>query len=181
MSAPTAAKLTDWVIMAVVVGLLGLAAWQYMGSGPSGELVGQPAPAFNLQTRGGEVMGPSKYPGKVVLLDFWATWCPPCRKQMPALRELDEDPALDEVLTILSINTDEQTPERDGAVGRFVESRGLNFPVLYDNGHVSSLYGVRRIPTLVLISPDGQVTYSSTGVHTADDLRDRILAAHGGL
>lgn len=180
MSSSTAARITDWLIMAIVVGLLGLAAWQFMGPSENEALIGEPAPAFNLKTLDGQVTGTSQHPGKVVLLDFWATWCPPCIKQMPALRALDEDPGLDGVLTILSINTDDDTPERDQLVGRFVESRGLRFPVLYDTGHVSKLYGVRRIPTLVLIAPSGEVTYSSTGVHSADDLRDRILAAHGG-
>ncbi|MBA2662760.1 MAG: TlpA family protein disulfide reductase [Bradymonadaceae bacterium] len=148
-------------------------------SNGSGQIEGSLAPNFGLpELESGRTVKLSDYQGKVVLIDFWATWCPPCRKQMPALQELLLDASVSDGLQILSVNTDENKPGRDQLVSSFLRTNGLTMTTLLDNGSASGLYRVSRIPTLVVVRPDGVVHHVSSGVHDADTLRQIIAKAH---
>lgn len=133
-----------------------------------------PAPDFELPLLGTEEMRAlSDYRGQVVLMDFWATWCAPCREQMPALEAV----AVDGEVAILSINTDEENEKRIGLIEAFLEEEELSIPTLLDDGSVRRLYGVGRIPTLVVVDPAGRVRHTSAGVHGEERLRELINAA----
>jgi len=176
-----ARRVIDILIMVIIAVVLGVGITQMTNSNPTGKLEGQPAPVFSLQSMDGTRKGAKDFGGKVVVLDFWATWCPPCIKQMPALQNIENDPSLKDSLQILSINTDDASPTRDVLVQRFLEKHNLELEVLFDDGAVSNLYGVRRIPTLVIISPDGIVRYGSSGVLSESKLRKLIRDAGAGI
>lgn len=119
-----------------------------------------PAPDFNLiSLRGGRIQL-SDYRGKVVFLNFWATWCGPCRAEMPSMQDLYAD-LQDENFVVLAINQQ----EGNRVVQDFVDQQGFSFPVLMDNGQVSYQYGVRGIPTTFIIGPDGNVIAGKVGTH----------------
>lgn len=137
--------------------------------------VGGRAPGFTLpQIGSAEVVSLEQHRGKVVLLDFWATWCPPCREQMPAVQNLVEDESLSEKVQIFSINTDERGPSRVPKVETYLNENGYTFTTLLDDGRASSAYGVSSIPTLVVIRPDGELQHVQTGVHSESELRKLI-------
>lgn len=108
--------------------------------------------------------------GKVVLLDFWATWCRPCQITTPMLARLSAR-YRDRGLTVVGVNVDENGPE---AVPFFSRRFGINYPVLYDDGQVSSRYGIRGLPTLVLIDRQGWIRYRHTGVESEQELVRQI-------
>lgn len=169
--------MVDYIVIGVIAILVGYAVFATGTKSETSKLVGQPAPAFKLKAASGALEGPAQHEGKVVILDFWATWCQPCRKQMPALAALEKDPEFADKVEILSINTDDPSAERGEDVKTFLEDNGWDFDVLYDNGYVSRQYGVSRIPTIVVISPEGVVTYAESGVLDLGDLEELATSA----
>lgn len=160
------------VIIALVLGsgVMGL----FNDPGKTSTFETKPAPDFNLRSLSGEVVGPKSFGGKVVVLDFWATWCDPCRKQMPALQRVENAPEMKDKLVVLSINTDDPEPGRVELVEEFIKRNELTFDVLLDNGVVSAMYSISRIPTIVVINPRGVVTYARSGVMDEARLRELI-------
>lgn len=142
------------------------------------EPIGGEAPGFTLPVVGSnEMVSVEEHRGKVVLLDFWATWCPPCRKQMPAVQNLAEDESLADEVKIFSINTDEHSANRVSKVKTYLDKNGYTFTTLLDDGRASSAYAVSSIPTLVVIRPDGELQHIQTGVHSEAELRELIADA----
>jgi thiol-disulfide isomerase/thioredoxin len=123
--------------------------------------VGKPAPDFTYQDAQGKTVSLSDLNGKVVVINFWATWCGPCRQEMPlidALANNDDNDALGIVL--LSVNAGES---RD-AVNSFMAANGYSFYVVLDsNDAISSKYGIRYIPTTIFIGRDGAIRSIKTG------------------
>jgi peroxiredoxin len=122
--------------------------------------VGEPAPDFSLQDLAGHATALASYRGqKVVLLDFWATWCPPCRMSMPGLQKLEEE-FKDRGLEILSVNQGEEADQ----VRHFIDRKKYSFHVVLDQDQaVAAKYGVKGIPTLVLVDKKGVVQRISVG------------------
>lgn len=142
---------------------------------PRGPGVGSVAPELALPLLGStEMMSVQQFRGKTVLLDFWATWCPPCREQMPVVQKLEEDPALRDSLQIISINLDDANAGRDAKVAEYLQQNGYTFSVVLGSAQSMSDYGVDYLPTLVLVSPDGTISFSGSGVHTEAELRKLI-------
>jgi thiol-disulfide isomerase/thioredoxin len=174
---PLKAKVIDYGMMAVVLAVLGYAAWTQMQPKPHDVLVGTPAPEFNLKTLNGEVAGLQKDSSKVVVLDFWATWCKPCKSQMPHLAEVEGDAEFADRVEVISINTDDPSPQRNALVKSFLERGGWSWDPLIDNGSVMGLYRVSAFPTIVVIDEAGNVHHIDSGVHSADSLRQLIREA----
>jgi peroxiredoxin len=138
------------------------AAWIWASSAPPGSTTsgaipapheGFQAPDFELGTLDGERFALSELRGKAVLLNFWATWCPPCRSEMPAMQQAHTDYGSD-AFVILAVNSTYQ--DRSADVEAFVLEGGLTFPVLLDiTGEVSALYKVYSMPTSFFIDPEG--------------------------
>jgi thiol-disulfide isomerase/thioredoxin len=126
-----------------------------------------------LQTTTGASVAFDQDQGKVVLLDFWATWCKPCLQKLPTLNKLHQDYG-PQGLHVLGLNIEGLDPER---IRRFVEQRRLLFPVLLDDGRVASAYGVRRIPHLVLVDRQGQIALVQGATGSVSVLRDEIEKA----
>ena len=121
---------------------------------------GEPeAPDFTLPTLEGRTVTLSALRGQVVFLNFWATWCPPCREEMPSIERLHRELRA-QGLVVLAVDVDE-SPER---VAKFVKDFRLGFPVLLDAGsHVFSSYGAPGLPTTILIDRKGRVIGGALG------------------
>jgi len=116
-----------------------------------GTQVGNLALDFELQDLDGETVSLRGLRGKPVLLNFWASWCGPCRYEMPFLEEIDEEWS-DKELMVLAINLRESA----STVERFLQAEGYSFPVLLDTtGVVGGKYNIRAIPTTYFIDKDG--------------------------
>jgi thiol-disulfide isomerase/thioredoxin len=139
-------------------------------SGPEAMVeVGLEAPKFKLPDLSGQEVSLDQYKGKVVMLDFWATWCGPCRMSMPILENIQKEYSND--LTLLAINLQEP---RDG-VRDFVREQGIHSRVLLDeSGKIGETYGAGSIPMQVLIDRQGVVRYIVFGVRAASELRGMI-------
>lgn len=132
-------------------------------------IVGAIAPDFELESIEGETVRLSDHRGKVVLINFWATWCGPCRVEMPALQNRFE--AYDGELVILAVDNDE-TLDR---VVPFVQELGLTFTTLLDIGATTQdLYLIRGYPTSVFVDPDGIIQIIHIGIMTEGQLDDYI-------
>ena len=121
------------------------------GPAPSSQL-GQVAPEFSLSTLDGRQVALSQYRGKVVVLDFWASWCPPCQESLPHLASLAANAELARRgLVVLAVN--EQ--ERAETIRSFVDQKHLALTVLRDaDGAVARSYAVPSLPTMVIIGRD---------------------------
>ena len=118
-----------------------------------------PAPDFTLKSRGGENIKLSELRGQVVMINFWASWCGPCRQEMPLLEQIYQhyQPM---GFTLLGINVEEDSAAAD----KVLKEIPVSFPVLYDNrNRVSESYQVRAMPSTILIDRDGQVRYLHQG------------------
>lgn len=123
--------------------------------------MGGPAPDFELPVLDGPAVSLQDFRGRFVLLDFWATWCGPCRQSMPLLEELQNEHRDELVLLAINLN------ESDEAVRQFLDREGLNVTVLMDrDGAVGRAYGVTGIPTQVLINPQGETAYRLVGFNS---------------
>lgn len=166
------------VAVPVAVILLFVVAFFSANSKPIHGLVGEPAPPFKLPSRGGAAVSLDDFKGKVVLLDFWATWCEPCLRQMPRLAEAQEIIGPD--LTVISVNVDEEVENRDGKIDAFMNTAKVDFDVLVDDGTAADLYRVESVPALVLVGPDGVVRYADSGVHETEVLVEKVQAVMEG-
>jgi len=123
------------------------------------EAINVPAPDFTLESRSGENLRLEDQRGEVVMLNFWASWCGPCRQEMPLMDELYSQ-YKDLGFTILAVNVDENREEAH----RFLDKVPVNYPILYDpESSVSELYEVQAMPTTVMIDRDGNARYIHYG------------------
>ena len=125
----------------------------------SSELTGQAAPDFALKSSSGANVRLSEYRGDVVMVNFWATWCGPCRQEMPLLDELYS--RYERVgFSLLGVNIDDDSRKAMNMVSEL----GVSFPVLFDaRKEVSKLYRVEAMPVTVLIDREGTVRYVHHG------------------
>ena len=125
----------------------------------SSSLEGQVAPDFALKSSTGENLRLSEYRGDVVMINFWATWCGPCRQEMPLLDELYS--RYERVgFNLLGVNIDDDSRR----AMQMVEELGVSFPVLFDaRKEVSKLYEVEAMPVTVIVDRTGTVRYVHHG------------------
>ncbi len=142
------------------------------------ELAGKPAPALILETLDGDIIDLSDLAGEVVVLDFWASWCGPCRKGLPLLHQVaDWAEAAELPVRILTVNTREQNRQGDGSpdvrralAGEYWKQEKFTLPVLMDYSDAAARdYGVTGIPTTVIIRPDGLVHEVHVGIDADGD------------
>nr|WP_221452409.1 redoxin domain-containing protein [Bacillus benzoevorans] len=132
--------------------------------------IGVKAPDFELENLSGEKVKLSDYRGKKVILNFWATWCPPCKEEMPAMEKFYQKAGDD--VEILAVNIDPQYN-----VQEFIDKMGITFPILLDkNDKVNSAYLIMTIPTTYFINEDGLITNKYLTSMTEDIMKEYIDA-----
>lgn len=135
---------------------------------------GGPTPALELPDAKGGSHRLEDYRGKAVLVNFWATWCTPCREEMPSMEKLRE--ALrDEPFVVLAVNVGEGAR----AARNFGEKLGLGFPLLLDQDtRATRAWGARVLPASFIVAPDGTIRYAYFGAidWAREDVRAAILA-----
>lgn len=130
------------------------------------------APDFILKSNQGKNLRLSELRGNVVMLNFWASWCGPCRQEMPLLDQLYQRYSA-AGFTLLGVNVEADPKEAD----QMLKEIPVSFPILYDTeSKVSELYGVQAMPSTVMISCDGKVSYIHKGYKPGDEktYRDHI-------
>jgi len=124
------------------------------------ELTGQAAPDFTAMNMAGEQIQLSQLRGQVVVLNFWASWCPPCREEMPSMERLYQA-FRDKGMVLLAVNVEENG--RD-AVKEFISKRNYSFPLLLDeDAAIQNSYGVFRFPETFIIDQNGTVVEKIIG------------------
>ncbi|TVP81955.1 MAG: TlpA family protein disulfide reductase [Alkalicoccus sp.] len=177
-----------WILIAVFAGMIGWTFygtmdWQADEEEAGGETAGENgpppvpedeiglgegeyAPDFTLETLEGEEVSLSDFRGeKKVMLNFWATWCPPCRAEMPDMQNVYEEY---EDVEILAVNLTETEPGTD-QVAEFRDDFGLTFPILMDHDvSVAGEYDIQPVPTSYLIDTNGQIENIALGPMNED-------------
>ncbi len=144
-----------WQAFCVLFSCMGALLLVGMGSRPP--QMGGPAPDFTLESFEGRRVSLSEFRGKVVLVNFWASWCEPCKKEMPEI-EAAYQRHKNDGLVVLAVNFGERKEEAERHV------RGLSFPLLLDrNTVVAEAYGIRSLPVTFFIDSDGIIRERMTG------------------
>lgn len=175
------------------------AEWS-MGSNAQGELVadssgaahfqsslqGKPAPAFALEDLNGKKVSLASYRGKAVLINFWATWCGPCKIETPWLIELRNQYAEQgfEILGVSADDLDKGDPQRlsddKKEIAHFAQQMHIPYPVLIDGNSLSHEYGgLDSLPTSFFVDRQGNVVETQLGLTSKDDIEAKIRKALG--
>jgi cytochrome c biogenesis protein CcmG/thiol:disulfide interchange protein DsbE len=166
----------SWWTAALVVGtalLFGMVILPRLGKSGSA-LVGKAAPEFALPVIHGSGAGArlalSQHRGKAIVLDFWASWCAPCREQAPIIDRVARRRGGDG-LVVVGVNTSDELE----SAKQFLQSRGIGYVSVFDEGNrAASSYGVSQLPTMVVIGRSGQVTAVRNRVVGERELDDLI-------
>jgi thiol-disulfide isomerase/thioredoxin len=120
------------------------------------------AGAWSLHDSSGRTLSPASYPGKWVLVNFWATWCPPCKQEIPELIRLQHDEAAK--LAVIGVAVSYRDPQ---AVMAFARKAGINYPIVLGSADVASEFGgLGGLPTSFLYAPDGKLVQRFQGPQT---------------
>lgn len=174
LEAPTAPSKGGWRIWTERLVTIGILAFVLYRLGPQlGALAGVGpdlgrAPDFTAVTLDGDTLRSAELEGRVVVVNFWATWCGPCRLEMPSLQSLHEDRAGDGVV-VIGLSTDVGSVE---PIRAYAEELDITFPIARaTNDHRQAFGGIRGIPTTFLIDRSGVVRHRVVGYFTPPALR----------
>lgn len=145
--------MTRFIKPAALSFVVGVAAYFLAKPAAGGPTAGSPAPEFRLADLSGRTASLSEYRGKVVLVEFWATWCTSCAQQLPNLKKAHETfPASD--FAVLAVSVDTAAPD---VVARYASEKGMPFRVLYADENTGDAYRVFGLPAMFLIARDGTI------------------------
>ena len=168
------------IVVAMVVSVMLIAGVYKSRRSPDGipttgpNMKGQVAPDFTLQSLDNKTVHLSDFRGKAVLLNFWATWCQPCKIEMPWFAELQRQYA-GEGLQVVGIAMDDASPEN---IEKFAKDLGVNYPVLVGKEEVGTAYGgVQFLPATFYIGRDGKVVDKVFGLKGRGEIESNIKKA----
>ncbi|MBZ5656750.1 MAG: TlpA family protein disulfide reductase [Acidobacteriia bacterium] len=142
--------------------------------GPPGQLIGRTAPDFELQSLEGKSVKLSDFRGKAVLLNFWATYCGPCKIEMPWFVELQKEYG-PQGFQIIGVAMDDASTED---IAKFAKEMGVNYPILLGKESVGQSYGgVGVLPTTFFVDRDGKITDREFGLQSRSVFVDNIKKA----
>ena len=140
----------------------------------TGDVRGKVAPDFELTSLDGKRVKLSDYRGKAVLLNFWATWCSPCKVEMPWFVDLQKKYGTDGLVILGIAMDDTETPK----IAQFASEMGVNYPVLLGTDQVSEAYGnVQFLPTSFYINREGKIIAKGAGLLGRNDIEENIRKA----
>ncbi|MCZ0755729.1 TlpA family protein disulfide reductase [Anoxybacillus sp. J5B_2022] len=158
----------------LLLGLTGYGIWQALAAEQNQEVglsVGDTAPDFVLKTLNDEQIRLSQLRGKPVIINFWATWCPPCQREMPDLEKFYND--YKQHVEFLSVNLTSQDSREK--VAPFLQQYGITFPVVLDTkGKILKLYNIQTIPTTYILDKNGVIRKKVLGPLTYKQLQEII-------
>jgi len=141
------------------------------GGGP-GTLAGAPAQSFEVRRTDGKTDSLARHRGEVVLLNIWATWCPPCREEMPALQRF----ARENAGKVVVLGADQGESAQVAAA--YAKDRGVTFPILVDEAQqYGRAYAAVGMPTTVIVGRDGRVVKGIDGALTLEQMRAAVAPA----
>ncbi|ANB61065.1 TlpA family protein disulfide reductase [Anoxybacteroides amylolyticum] len=162
------------IAIILLLGLTGYGIWQALAAGQTKEVglaVSDTAPDFVLKTLDNKTVRLSELRGKTVILNFWATWCPPCQQEMPDLEKFYND--YKSSVEFLSVNLTSQDSREK--VASFIEQYGIIFPVVLDTkGKILKLYNIQMIPTTYILDKNGVIRKKVLGPLTYKQLQEAI-------
>ena len=159
---------------ALLVILSGAAVGWWLGVRVSADRPAVDLAGLELPTLGGSVDGPGRHPGQVSLLEYWASWCGPCKVQAKVLAPLHQE--FGDRVRFFAVNVGESSEQ----VSHFLEAEPIPYPVLLDeHGEHASDAGVFGLPTVVLLDADGRVVLRSEGITTRQRLLEALHTAMG--
>jgi cytochrome c biogenesis protein CcmG/thiol:disulfide interchange protein DsbE len=148
-----------WIWLAVPVLVLSFILVDTIGSGKAGK-ESTPAPSFSLKDLNGKEISLSDYAGKVLYMNFWATWCPPCRAEIPDFISFYKE-YKDRGLEVLGVSVDQMSPEK---VLAFAKANGMNYPVvMYTMELINDYRPGNAIPTTIVIDRKGKIRHKQVG------------------
>ena len=129
------------------------------------------APSWELKDPDGKSVSSSDFDGKVVLLNFWATWCPPCREEIPSLVELQKKYG-GQGLVVVGVSLDEH---RLPKVRRFIEEMGINYPIVLGNVMMMQDFGGSGVPTTFVIDRSGKIVAKHSGFTSKETFEKELM------
>ena len=135
---------------------------------------------FELQDLDGNPMRLSQFRGHPVIVDFWATWCPPCRKQIPELRDLYTRYHKSKGLEIIGVACDTIQGDNTSAIAPFIKKFRINYPILIASEPVVDSLGVEAIPTTLFVGADGKLVQKVLGAGKPGELSENALELING-
>lgn len=165
------------IVVAMVISAMlvfGLRMSKRTDNGSAGNLQGKLAPDFELQSLDGNSVHLSDFRGKAVLLNFWATWCEPCKIEMPWFVDLQKQYG-PEGLQVVGIAMDDASPQD---ISKFAKDLGVNYPILIGKEAVGTAYGgVQFLPSTFYIGRDGKVIDKIFGLKSKSEIENDIKKA----
>lgn len=166
-----------WIVVVLAIALM-LVSAPYLAhragltnGSPQKELKGRDAPEFALESLQGNTVHLSDYRGKAVLLNFWATWCQPCKIEMPWFEELQKQYG-PQGLQVVGVAMDDASKED---IARFAKDMGVNYPILLGKEAVGDAYGgVQFLPSTFFIGRDGKIVDRIFGLKSRSEIEDDI-------
>lgn len=135
----------------------------------------QPMPPFLMNDLNGQVVSTAQLHGKVAIVNFWATWCPPCQEEIPEMMELQKQ--FQGKLQIIGVSMDDGPPE---GVKDFADKIGMNYPIVMGSNGLSEEYGgIPALPTSFVVDPEGRVVQKHVGLYPKEVYEEEIRALLG--
>lgn len=159
-----------YLLFAIVISLTLFTALTARAAGSGAHSI-LPAPDFTLKSQSGDNLRLQEQQGNVVLINFWASWCGPCREELPHFEKLQQE-YQDLGFTVLAVNVDEDPSKANNLLNDIP----VSFPVLFDNNDkVSKLYDVRAMPTTVIVDRDGNKRLTHYGYKSGDEAKYKTV------